>query len=128
MAPVPAPRAGHRRPTCRSTGTVRSRTERCSFVSFLDMLQDVGDWCPLVLPDREGRQFAPAFVRQLRLVDVAQRESVALAGGDVIAHRAMEAEDRFQDSPLLVAGAPDEVIIVYPCRAIFPTRRVGSRP
>src|SRR5919199_4106266 len=88
----------------------------------LHALDDVGDGQALRLPDQRWRQLAPSFVGYLRLVQVAQLQSRAPAGGDVIAQRPVEAEDGLEVSPLHVPSAPDEVPIVLPCRAVFSSR------
>src|SRR5437868_5080818 len=84
--------------------------------------EDVGDGQALRLTDQRWRQLAPAFVGYLRLVQVAQLQFRTLAGGDVIAKRPVEAEDGLEGAPLYVAGAPDEVPIVLPRRAVLPSR------
>src|SRR5918911_3508178 len=88
----------------------------------LHALEDVGDGQALRLTDQRWRQLAPAFVGYLRLVQVTQLQPRTLAGGDVIAQRPVEAEDGLEVSPLHVPGAPDEVPIVLPRRAVFPSR------
>src|ERR671933_2274422 len=87
----------------------------------LHALEDVGDGKTLRLADQRWRQLAPAFVGYLRLVQVAQLQPRTLAGGDVIAKRPVEAEDGLEVSPLHVPSAPEEVPIVLPRRAVFPS-------
>src|SRR2546423_14354786 len=78
---------------------IRRRAAELSGVSTmhwlraLHALEDVGDGKTLRLADQRWRQLAPAFVGYLRLVQVAQLQPHAFAGGDVVAQRAVKAED-----------------------------------
>jgi len=51
---------------------------------------------------------------------------VALAGGDIVAQRTVEAEDGMQLAPLRVERVPLEVAVDEPARAVFAARRVGG--
>src|SRR5689334_9556929 len=87
----------------------------------LHAFEDVRDGDALVLADHVSGALALALLGEVRLIQIAQLEAGALAGSNVVAQRAMEAEE-LERAFLHVAGGRDEIVIVDPPGGVFAAR------